>query len=365
MWISIFTIAGLSFLLSLGIVFTKGWHGRFSIDSTAGIQKSHTSPTPRVGGLGIYSALWAAVVLIEGEAAGLLAMMLLAGLPAFGMGLLEDLTKRVGVPARLVATAVTGALAVGLTGYGIRRLGLGGWETALLGMAPVSLVLTSFAVSGLSNAVNIIDGFNGLASGAVMLMLTGLGMVAYFSGDQPLVVLCALGFAAVLGFLCVNFPLGKLFLGDGGAYFIGFYVGWIAIMLIARNPEVSPFAALLVLGYPVLETLFSIARRRHRKLNPGMPDRLHLHSLVKRRVSAKIFRKLPPVYRNSFVAPMGWAYALLPVVCAVCFYRSSQLCILGFLIAGLLYAVIYARLVTFHWCSPIRYVVPGRFLLFK
>jgi UDP-N-acetylmuramyl pentapeptide phosphotransferase/UDP-N-acetylglucosamine-1-phosphate transferase len=241
-----------SLVLSAVMVLTKHWHGRFTIDSTFGIQKFHTCPTPRIGGLGIYIALCSAALLLEGDLKTLLSNILLAGLPAFAIGLLEDVTKRIGVKTRLLVTAISGALAVYLTSYSIGRLGFGGWEVDLLAWGPMALIFTAFAVCGLSNAVNIIDGFNGLASGTVILMLLGLGFIAYSVGDLPLFQLSLIGVAAVFGFMVINFPLGKLFLGDGGAYFVGFYVAWLAVMLIARNPDVSPFAALLVLAYPVL-----------------------------------------------------------------------------------------------------------------
>ena len=140
-------------------------------------------------------------------------------------------------------------------------------------------------VAGIANAVNIIDGFNGLASMCAVLMLISIGYVAFQVGDLAVMYMAAIGVGAVLGFFVWNFPLGLIFLGDGGAYFLGFFVAELAILLLHRNPGVSPMFPLLVCIYPVFETVFSIYRRVMLRGQPaGMPDGIHLHSLIYRRV---------------------------------------------------------------------------------
>jgi hypothetical protein len=111
----------------------------------------------------------------------------------------------------------------------------------------------------------------------------GYALIAWQVSDAQLAGVALVLAACVWGFFWVNWPLGKIFLGDGGSYFVGFSLAWVAVMLIERNPSVSAFAALLVCAHPVTEVLFSIYRRKIKKTNPGRPDRLHLHSLVKQR----------------------------------------------------------------------------------
>lgn len=125
----------------------------------------------------------------------------------------------------------------------------------------MSVVLTAFAVGGVANSINIIDGFNGLASTASTLAFIGYALLAWQVGDAELVGVALVLAACVWGFFWVNWPLGKIFLGDGGSYFVGFSLAWVAVMLIERNPSVSAFAALLVCAHPVIEVLFSIFRR--------------------------------------------------------------------------------------------------------
>ena len=147
----------------------------------------------------------------------------------------------------------------------------------------LSVVLTVLAVAGIANSINIIDGFNGLASMCSVIMMAAIAYVAFQVGDQSLMIMALAGIGAVLGFFLWNFPAGYIFLGDGGAYFLGFYVAELGILLLDRNPQVSPMFPLLVCIYPVFETVFSIYRRvvvRGRKAS--MPDGIHLHSQIGR-----------------------------------------------------------------------------------
>lgn len=151
----------------------------------------------------------------------------------------------------------------------------------------VSVIFTAFAVGGVANAINIIDGFNGLASTMSSLAFVGYAVIAWQVGDHNLAGVALVCAARVWGFFWVNWPFGKIFLGDGGSYFIVFALAFVAVMLIERNPSVSAFAILMT------EVLLSIFRRRIKKLHPGHPDRLHFHSLVKQRYVRRWFGGCP------------------------------------------------------------------------
>lgn len=130
--------------------------------------------------------------------------------------------------------------------------------------------LTALAVAGLANAINIIDGFNGLAAIVATMMFLSLALVAFHVGDV-FVLSCALVMAgAILGFFLWNFPGGHIFLGDGGAYLIGFMLGELAVLLTMRHTEVSAWYPVLMFIYPIFETLFSIYRKQFlRGISPG------------------------------------------------------------------------------------------------
>ena len=332
------------------LVLTKRWHGKLSLDGTYGVQKYHTTPTPRVGGIGLLLGLCAAWTLLPHDhvVEDLLGPMLLAGQPAFVFGTAEDVTKRVGVRERLLATIASGVLAWWITGICITRVDLWGID-ALLTWVPLSVTFTAFAVGGVANAVNIIDGFNGLASGVVIICFSAIGLIAHQTGDAHLTQVCLVLASVTAGFLLVNFPFGKIFLGDGGAYLMGFLLAWVAVLLPARNPAISPWAALLACGYPILEVLFSIWRRHQRNLHPGHPDRLHMHSLVMSRMVSKQLGHWPPVLRNSAVSPLIWIFSLVPASLSVVFAQSNGWLIGSFVLGAGLYAVFYAKLVHFGW----------------
>jgi UDP-N-acetylmuramyl pentapeptide phosphotransferase/UDP-N-acetylglucosamine-1-phosphate transferase len=338
-----------AFAVALAIVRTQAWHGHLSIDSHVGVQKFHTHPTPRVGGIAIALGAIVGYLLAPATLQGLLGPLLLAGIPAFAFGLLEDVTKRVSVRTRLMATMFCGVLGWAITGFAITRANMPGLDW-MLGFTVVSVAFTAFAVGGVANAINIIDGFNGLAAGSVIIMLGGFAAICFTVGDVDLVYVCIFFFFSMLGFLLINWPFGKLFLGDGGAYFVGFALAWIAVLILARHPEVSAWAPLMVCGYPILEVLFSILRRRRRGLSPGNPDRLHLHSIVKKRVVRQLFPKANNLLRNSLTGALMWAAALVPVSLAVGWSGESSLLVIGFVFSAFMYSAFYARLTQFRWC---------------
>jgi UDP-N-acetylmuramyl pentapeptide phosphotransferase/UDP-N-acetylglucosamine-1-phosphate transferase len=338
-----------AFLTCWGLVLTQAWHGRFTLDKPEGVQKFHDRPTPRIGGLGVMAGLVMLQIQAPAEWEPMLGPMLLAALPAFVFGVAEDLTKKVGPRARLLATMCSGVLASSLTGAALAHTGLLWFDSALQSWWPLAVAFTAFAVGGVANAVNIVDGFNGLASGVVIICMCALGTMALQAGDVSLAGVMFASAAVVGGFLVVNFPLGKIFLGDGGAYVLGFWLAWLAVLLIERNPSVSPAAVLLACAYPVVEVVFSICRRIKRS-HPAMhPDRLHLHSLVKRRLSRKRLANWPMVLQNASVSPFVWIIASSAALMGVGFWNAPAAAWCGLVAFTVVYALVYRRLALFGW----------------
>jgi UDP-N-acetylmuramyl pentapeptide phosphotransferase/UDP-N-acetylglucosamine-1-phosphate transferase len=352
-----------SWLCALALICSFGRHQRFSADATSGgPQKYHALPVPRVGGVAVFAGTALATVLLPKSGAApvqALTLLLLASLPAFGAGLLEDLTKAVSPRCRLFFTAVAGALGVWLLDAKLLHTGLG-WLDVCLAFAPFSVALTLFAVAGLSNAINIIDGFNGLASMSVLTMLGAIAYVASQAGDPALLTTALALAGAVLGFLFWNYPRGLVFLGDGGAYFLGFAVAELLLLLLVRNPSVSPMCALLLCIYPVFETAFTISRRLARGGTGSAfsPDSLHLHSLVHRRlIRTSLFARgeRRSHVLNAMTAPYLWALCLLSVLPCVVWWDNGQMLLLfacGFVVA---YLWLYRAIVRFRtpqWLRP-------------
>lgn len=353
-----------SIVLTMLIVRHASARSRMVDHVLTGPQKFHVVPVPRVGGLGIVAGLIAAVIhqslvgATSGSDLGLILMV--CAIPAFASGLAEDLTKQVSARVRLLATAASAVLAFWLLDAQLRYTAIPGLDL-MVSFTVGALVVTVFAVAGIANAMNIIDGFNGLASMCAVIMLAGLAYVAFQVGDPTLGTLAVAGIGAVLGFFIWNFPAGLVFLGDGGAYFLGFFIAELSVLLLARNPDVSPMFPLLLCFYPVFETVFSMYRRRFlRQQPPSMPDGIHLHSLIYRRVmrwtvgpkTAKAMAR-----RNSMTSPYLWLLCTSSVVPAVLFWRHTTVLVGCLLVFAFGYIVLYWRIVRFK--SP-RWLKFGR-----
>lgn len=336
-----------AFSVSLALVLTKKHHGHLTLDSTIGVQKFHAEPTPRVGGIGIYLGLLLGWLVVRDKGVrDILGVILVAGFIPLACGLAEDLTKRVGVLPRLSATMSGGFAAWLISGVALNRLDISALDW-MMTITPVAVLFTAFAVGGVANAINIIDGFHGLASGTAIIALLALGSIAGQAGDPPLALACWLVAATIGGFWLVNYPWGKLFMGDGGAYFSGFAVAWLAVLLPMRNPQVSPLAALLVCAYPVIEVLYSIARRHAKRQSPSAADDAHLHSLIKTRL---IRPKLSAMgkdsrARNAAVSPLMWGFSALPAFGATALFDRPLPLLLGILCFFILYHFSYRYLV--------------------
>lgn len=337
-----------SFVVCLLIVLTSHWHGHLSLDDAHGVQKFHAEPTPRIGGVAILMGGLVGWLFAPPKVDVVLEVMWLAGLPAFVFGFAEDLTRRVGVRERLLATMASGVLAWWLTDVSLTRLDIWGVDR-LLAWTPFSVAFTAFAVGGITNAFNIIDGFNGLAAGVMLVCLSAFGLTAFLAGDPVMAKVCFVMGGVTFGFLMLNFPWGKIFLGDGGAYLLGFWVAWIAVLIPMRNPEVSPWSSLLICAYPIVEVLVSILRRRTRRqrTSPGAPDRLHLHSLVKSRITKKHLYDWAPYVRNSAVSPPLWLLAAVPAAAAPWLRNNAWALGLTLGLFLLLYLYCYRALIRF------------------
>ena len=331
------------------LVVTQRWHGHLSMDSTFGKQKFHVHPTPRVGGISIAVGVLFGYVLASREVRLLLGPLILAGIPAFAIGLLDDITKKVSVRTRLLITMACGVLGWMITGHAITHANMPGLNW-LLTFTVFSVAFTAFAVGGVANAINIIDGFNGLAAGAVIIILTAFGLICLELDDPILAYTCLILSGAVAGFMLMNWPMGKIFLGDGGAYFLGFAIAWVAVLMLARHPNLSAWAPMLACGYPILEVGFSFVRKYRREgYHPGQPDSVHLHMLMHRRLARRFYPKAGRRLQNGLTSPFVWAYALVPAVWAVIFYNNTEALLFGFVVSMGLYAAFYTRLTQFRW----------------
>jgi UDP-N-acetylmuramyl pentapeptide phosphotransferase/UDP-N-acetylglucosamine-1-phosphate transferase len=330
-----------AFCLGGIIALTKRWHAKLTSDTFGGVQNVHTETTPRVGGVAIYLGLaLGGGQLMQSASGEIIFALQLACLPALMIGLAEDLTKRIPVPLRLMATMTCGVVGWWLTGYSLSGLDIPVIDD-IMQNAFVSVLFTSFAIAGVANSINIIDGFNGLAGLTSIFGLLGLGLIAGFVGDLELSTAAVTIAASVVGFLFINWPLGKLFMGDGGAYFLGFSIAWIAVMLVERNSSVSPFSALLICSHPVNEVLFSIYRRWQAKAHPGLPDHKHLHSLAGSYIERRSLSSSSKLLKNSLTGGVISLFTLVAVLMSMITFDSTVLSQIAYLVMSVVYIVTY------------------------
>ena len=353
----------LSFLASLGLCVLLMLLGReraqlYGHDMP---QRFHAGHVPRFGGLAMAagcvlawgvgaSAAWLGLtinVALPWKEALLWTLVLV---PTVAAGAVEDYTLKVGVRWRLAASAVSALLGCALLGLNVPSLGLaaldGWWQI----MPWLGVALAFVAIAGLPHAFNIIDGYNGLAGIVAVMVCCAIAYVALQLGDRMLAALMVATLGATLGFLYWNYPRGLIFAGDCGAYFWGGVIALACISLVQRHAIVSPWFPMLLLIYPVWETLFSIYRKMVRGVSPGMADSLHFHQLVYKRIVRGVFhdnetRRL--LTRNNRTSPYLWAFTMLTVVPAVLFWQNTVILMLFCLLFMVSYVVAYVMIVRF------------------
>jgi UDP-GlcNAc:undecaprenyl-phosphate/decaprenyl-phosphate GlcNAc-1-phosphate transferase len=352
----------ISFVVSAAVVLALvRWaplHLGITGDVVAGPQKFHVHSVSRVGGLGILSGFAGAIVAayllstLSGHGSvDQAAILFLCSLPAFVGGFVEDTTKRVGVGVRLAMTMMAAGIAYSALDGVLNRLDVAGLDAALR-IGIVSFAFTMVAVGGIANAINIIDGYNGLAGMTSIFIFAALAYVSHSVGDTFLTWTCLSMIGAIAGFMPFNYPKGRIFLGDGGAYFVGFMIGEVSVLLVNRHPQVSPWFPLMLVAYPVWETLFSIYRKKlYAGYSPGTADGLHFHQLVYKRVMRwKVGSNEPHdrITRNSFTSPYLWILSLTTIVPAVLFWRDTVVLAFWAFGFGFLYTWLYRRMVSFR-----------------
>jgi UDP-GlcNAc:undecaprenyl-phosphate GlcNAc-1-phosphate transferase len=327
----------------------------FGHDRAEGVQKFHIKPTSRLGGVAIALGLCTGagtLALLEPNSDATLHILwfLLACAPVWLGGLLEDITHCVGPTLRLMLAAVSAALLFGALGVAVTRTDV--WPIDVILLIPgVVLFTTVLVVAGFTHSVNIIDGFHGLSCGLCFITVSGLFLMAWRVGDLILLQMCLLSLAAMLGFFVFNWPSGSIFLGDAGAYLIGFWVVELGLLLAMRNPSISPMAPVVAGILPLIETLFSMYRRKIIRQHPvNHPDGLHLHTLVYRRLLFNPQMHLTPTQKNSVNAQVGPYFWLLAAALTTlaCLFMENTWAQLALMLSYLaMYIWLYRALVHF------------------
>lgn len=329
--------AALSFSISIFLLLQKKIL-KYSKDNQ--VQDSHIGVVCRYGGVGLIGSLVTCILIKWGlseKVAPIILSYLFLACGIFITGFIDDLKGHFSPSTRLCLLISFAAIA--LQNFGLLKTVDVGFIDHLLGeYAWFAAFFTVFAVVGLTNATNIIDGMNGLAVGFAMLVLVSLSFVS--SGDakaNEISFLVNLFLSALVGFAIVNIPKGKVILGDGGAYLVGFSIAEFCIHIHSRNENISSWFFLLLVSYPVIETVFSILRRLASRSNLASPDRMHLHQIVHSNYIRRYGAGTPQWLPNFLAAVSVLVIPLCSTILAITFRYSDLALMVSCLVIVLIY----------------------------
>jgi len=249
-----------------------------------GVRAVHARPVPRIGGVAIFTSAMALIATVSflnnaiGQAFGgiqLQVMTLLCSASfVFVIGLIDDLK---GLPARskFIAESLAAFL---LCLAGVRISSIGITEQLTLHFGLLSWPVTLLWIVGVTNAVNLSDGLDGLAAGISAIACAVIAVFAIRSGQVVMAVLMLALLGSLSGFLYSNFNPAKIFMGDCGSIFLGFTLASSGVLCSMKSPVLVGIALpVLVLGVPIFDTLFSMLRRFLERRSVFAPDRKHFH----------------------------------------------------------------------------------------
>jgi UDP-N-acetylmuramyl pentapeptide phosphotransferase/UDP-N-acetylglucosamine-1-phosphate transferase len=291
------------------------------LDKPAGGRKIHNRPVPRTGGMAIYGSVLL-LSLLKKLSFGV--KLNLSALPLVGIAIFEDFNE-LSPYTRFVFIFFSAALAVFSLNAVVLNVGffsLPYW---------VGVLFTIFAVVGAVNAFNIVDGLNGLVSGISVVVLLTYAYLFCITGRETEAYWALAVAVATLGFFVLNFLKGLIFLGDTGSYYLGYTCGILSVLLAGTGKEVSPWVPMVVMFYPVWETVYSIKRRLSEGKSPFYPDKEHLHFLLYR------------FFKNSHVkATLSvLLFEIFLSLLSVLFYKNTLALFGIFLLAAMLYTLLY------------------------
>ena len=349
--LSMAVISALSISLSVNIfILFLARRVRFLAGSRSNlnaVQAAHSRLTPRLGGVSIFFALICSFAFISLDVSVHYFSIIFAASFLFIVGLCEDLGWNVSPRKRIIVAIFSSLVAIFLLGAWISRADfpiLNIWMSHWALGVPLTLIVTV----GITNGFNLIDGVNGLAAFTGIISLFGIALVANLSGyasmSQPSLIVAA----AILGFALVNYPFGLIFLGDAGAYTVGFIISWFAIDLTNSVSNVSVWSMLLIVFWPVADTLMAIWRRSSKRSKVTQPDRLHFHQIVMRTLEISFFHR----ERRHVTNPLA-TLILLPLISAptatgVLFWNQPE----NAFVAVVFFSAIFTITYTFsHWIA--------------
>lgn len=293
-------------------------------------RKVHTTPMPRLGGLGVFLTFLFGYMLF-GVQSIQMNSILIGAFIIITIGVIDDISP-IGAKTKLIGQLVAAATVIFYGGILLDKITIFGSH---IDFGLFAYPITFIFIVGCVNIINLIDGLDGLSTGTCCIFYLTIGIIAFikasFGGLDVSLAFIMLG--ASLGFLCHNFHPAKIFSGDSGSMFQGFMIATISLLGFKTVTMTSFFIPILLLGIPILDTLFAIIRRTLKKQPIYEPDKKHLHHQL---------LNLGLSHRNTVLAiyAMNILFAFASVIYAI---NDKQLGIIIYIILLILIILIITK----------------------
>ena len=278
-------------------------------------QAFHTSPTSVIGGMGIFfSLLIIYFYFLLFKNISFFEHLSFCTL-FFLLGFIDDLKINVNPKVRLTLMIIFLILLVKYNNFYLDKTGIEILNNWLENSAIFSLIFISLCFLFVINGANLIDGYNGLLGFHSLIIIVNLFLINYASENADLAFLLFLVALALISFLIFNFPIAKIFLGDGGAYFLGAFIAVSTIKTSIVNPAISPFYFCILLFYLFFEVFFSFFRKLIKeKKSPIRPDEKHLHMLLYKFLLKNNNNKIKSNYYVSIIINSFYFTLTIPAI---------------------------------------------------
>ncbi len=276
-------------VLALGLTpLVKKFAIKAGVVDVPNARKVHTRVMPRLGGLGIYLSFVIGLVAllpfipdsyISSRDLDFVGAFLVGGTMIVLLGALDD---RFDLSAKLKLVVQIATACVVVFGFDIKiEFANIPFHTYSSVETWISIPFTILWIVGVTNAINLIDGLDGLAAGVSAIAIGTIAVMAFIMGNEITALLCLLLLGSILGFLYFNFHPAKIFMGDSGALFLGFSLALLSLLGFKQVAIVSFLTPLILIGVPLSDTMFAIVRRWMQKKPIFSPDKGHLHHCLR------------------------------------------------------------------------------------
>lgn len=316
--LSTFTLSSLITYLLINLNFIPD---KYAYDEINGNQKVHNDKIKRIGGLSVILSIIPSYIILffitDKDIVHNLTLIIFSCTLIFIIGFVEDLVKNIPPIIRFIIIFVCCFFIIMLIDLKITKTDIY-WVDNLLKIKLIALFVTTLFIVSFVNVINIMDGLNGLVGIYCISILLILTYFLVHENQYEYTLFILIFVSALFGFLIFNWPYGKIFLGDGGAYFLGATLPFFLIFFSKELNGFNIFNALILMNYPVWELLFTILRRIKNKQVVFKADNLHMHGLVLKLMNQKNSISQNPIILNSYSSVITNLIALLP--CSIMTY---------------------------------------------